>query len=167
MVDHENDDMTRLLLFQKVESNGVPFFKVLKRVFWTFSYLYLYGVQCDFMQKSCWNYSNFENILGTLLKTTLRIFFASDFRWQKGLFFLQHLLRPSHMWFWVLAYFFWLLAYFWFWLLQIVCQAPSMSTESDGHKCSDLRRAPLSSRQQTIIKILIFSFWYFFTMKYW
>ena len=28
MVDHENDDMTRLLLFQKVESNGVPFFKV-------------------------------------------------------------------------------------------------------------------------------------------
>ena len=27
MVDHENDDMTRLLLFQKVESNGVPFFK--------------------------------------------------------------------------------------------------------------------------------------------
>ena len=37
--------MTRLLLLQKVESNGSPIFKVLlvlKKVLWTFSYLYLW-----------------------------------------------------------------------------------------------------------------------------
>ena len=34
--------------------------RMLKKVFWTFSYLYLW-LQCGFMQKSCWKHSNFEN----------------------------------------------------------------------------------------------------------
>ena len=40
------EDMTRLLLFQKVESNGGSFFqsgpRVLKKVLWTFSYIHLW-----------------------------------------------------------------------------------------------------------------------------
>ena len=34
--------------------------RVLKRVFWTFL-IYIYGIQCDFMPKSCCKHSNFEN----------------------------------------------------------------------------------------------------------
>ena len=34
--------------------------RVLKKVFWTF-FIYIYGIQCDFMPKSCWKHSNFEN----------------------------------------------------------------------------------------------------------
>ena len=33
--------------------------RVLKKVFWTFL-IYIYGIQCDFMPKSCWKHSNFE-----------------------------------------------------------------------------------------------------------
>ena len=48
--------MRQLLLFQKVESDGGTFYKVVieyqKRCSETFL-IYLYGIQCDFMQKSC------------------------------------------------------------------------------------------------------------------
>ena len=47
--------MTRLLLFQKVESNGGLIFKVdlecQKRCYEHFL-IYIYGIQCDFMQRS-------------------------------------------------------------------------------------------------------------------
>ena len=34
--------------------------RVLEKVFWNFP-IYIYGTQCDFMPKSCWKHSNFEN----------------------------------------------------------------------------------------------------------
>ena len=53
-------DMRQLLLFQKVESDGGPFFKVVldywKRCSEPFL-IYIYGIQCDFMPKSCWKHS--------------------------------------------------------------------------------------------------------------
>ena len=41
-VKGEGEDMTQLLLLGKFEYSGGPIFKVLKKVFWTFSYLYLW-----------------------------------------------------------------------------------------------------------------------------
>ena len=46
--------MTRLLLFQKVESNGGPIFKVdleCQKKSYEHFLIYIYGIQCDFMQK--------------------------------------------------------------------------------------------------------------------
>ena len=49
---------------ETVESGGGPIFKVflalLKRCSEPFL-IYIYGIQCDFMQKSCWKHSHFEN----------------------------------------------------------------------------------------------------------
>ena len=52
------------LLFQRIESDGGPFLKVVlecwKRCSEPFL-IYIYGIQCDFIPKSCWKHSNFEN----------------------------------------------------------------------------------------------------------
>ena len=57
-------DMTHSQMFQKVEYGWGPIFKVvlecLKRSSEPFL-IYIYGIQCDFMPKSCWKHSNFEN----------------------------------------------------------------------------------------------------------
>ena len=57
-------DMSQLLVLGKVEYGGGPIFKVVleckKRCSQPFL-IYIYGIQCDFMPKSCWKHSNFEN----------------------------------------------------------------------------------------------------------
>ena len=57
-------DMSDSRMFQRVESGLGPIFKVvlecLKRCSEPFL-IYIYGIQCDFMPKSCWKHSNFEN----------------------------------------------------------------------------------------------------------
>ena len=56
--------MSQLLLLGKFEYTGGPIFKVVleckKRCSEPFL-IYIYGIQCDFMPKSCWKHSNFEN----------------------------------------------------------------------------------------------------------
>ena len=56
--------MTQLQMFQKVEYGWGPIFKVVPECSKRYSepfLIYIYGIQCDFMPKSCWKHSNFEN----------------------------------------------------------------------------------------------------------
>ena len=56
--------MSQLLLFGKFEYGGGPIFKVVLECYKRCSepfLIYIYGIQCDFMPKSCWKHSNFEN----------------------------------------------------------------------------------------------------------
>ena len=63
---------THSQMFQKVEYGWGPVFKVilecLKRCSDSFL-IYIYGIQCDFMAKSCWKHSNFKNSLNSLCKS--------------------------------------------------------------------------------------------------
>ena len=56
--------MSQLLLLGKVENGGGPILKVVRECWKRCSepfLIYIYGIQCDFMPKSCWKHSNFEN----------------------------------------------------------------------------------------------------------
>ena len=57
-------DMRPLQIAQKVKYGGGPIFKVVlecrKRCSEPFL-IYIYGIQCGFMPKSCWKHSNFED----------------------------------------------------------------------------------------------------------
>ena len=59
-----NLHMTRSQMLLKVESNGGPILKVVLECEKSCSepfLIYIYGIQCNFMQKSCWKHQNFEN----------------------------------------------------------------------------------------------------------
>ena len=56
----KHSKLRQLQVFQKVEYGGGPIFKVVLQCSKPFL-IYIYGIQCDFMPKSCWKQSNFEN----------------------------------------------------------------------------------------------------------
>ena len=105
--------MTQFQMFQKVESGGGPIFKVvlecLKRSSEPFL-IYIYCIQCDFMPKSCWKHSNFENLNRNLLNFLNKygIFWVppgesscpdgSEYVWQRGVGSRQGRVTAGRSW---------------------------------------------------------------------